>query len=326
MTEENPDSAVVAEACFSSSLAQHPVRRHEAVADSSRTPEVEEVYSMLPQIDWSEYVVGVIRGLTVVAISALIGLIIKSPKFRLFLRQLPGTAIRWLAKQWQRLVIVALLILIEVLLYLYLAYADWRIIALSTGHFALIAVAAWLLARHDIVLAMASPALVYDFIDRLGDATLRNEGTEKIRPAERALSKRRGGTEMRAIYAHPGHPRENTEVTYQLPAEFAVARHLVLSFAVAILGEHPVEGRGSGFKTIPENHARFEVCVNGKIIFKRVFNTEDPHLFEWEHHVMRIAEVKGRSLKVDLITNAMGNLSYIWTAWGEPKLIAIFGA
>jgi len=231
---------------------------------------------------------------------------------------------QWLLQQWQCLVIAILLILIEVLLYL--AYADWRTIAFSIAHFALIAVAALLLARHHILPAIASPVLVYDFIDSLRDATLRNEGAEKIRAVERALSRRPGGTEMRALYAHPGHPHENTEVTYQLPAEFAVARRLFLVFAVAILGEHPVERRGCGFKNVPANHARFEVCVNGQSVFTRVFDIQDPHLFEWEHHVIRIAEVKGRTLKVDLITNAMGNLSYIWTAWGEPKLIAIFGA
>ena len=170
-----------------------------------------------------------------------------------------------------------------------------------------------------------SSVLVYDFIDKLEEATLRNEDTvnERIRPIERALSRRDGGTAMRAIYAHPGHDDEDTEVTYQLPANFAVARHLLLVFAVAVLGEHPVNRRGCGFKNIPDNRVRFEVRVNGKTVFKREFDAEDPHLFEWEHHLIPITEGEGRTLKVDLITNAMGKLAYNWTAWGEPKLIAI---
>jgi len=53
---------------------------------------------------------------------------------------------QWLLERWQYLVIGILLIVIEGLLYL--AYADWKKIAFSIAHFALIAVAAWLLARY----------------------------------------------------------------------------------------------------------------------------------------------------------------------------------
>jgi hypothetical protein len=170
-----------------------------------------------------------------------------------------------------------------------------------------------------------SSVLIYDFIDKLKGATLRNDDKEheKIRPIESALSRRNGGTAMRAIYAHPGHDDEDTEVMYELPAEFAVARRLLLVFAVAVLGEHPVRGEGSKFKDIAGNSVRFKVRVNGKTVFKREFDAEDPHLFEWEHHAIPITEGKERTLKVDLITNAMGKLAYNWTAWGEPKLIDI---
>lgn len=61
-----------------------------------------------------------------------------SPRFKRFTQ--------WLVQKWRYVVIVILLIAIEVLLYL--AYADWRNVAFSIAHFALIAVAAWLLARY----------------------------------------------------------------------------------------------------------------------------------------------------------------------------------
>ncbi len=54
----------------------------------------------------------------------------------------------WLVQQWRYLVIVGLLILIEILLYM--AYADWKTIAFSIAHCALIAIAAWLLARYHM--------------------------------------------------------------------------------------------------------------------------------------------------------------------------------
>jgi len=58
-----------------------------------------------------------------------------------------GVFKEWLARQWRYLVIVFLLVLIEVLLFL--AYADWKIIAFSIAHFALIAVAARLLISRN---------------------------------------------------------------------------------------------------------------------------------------------------------------------------------
>ncbi len=178
-----------------------------------------------------------------------------------------------------------------------------------------------------IITTTTSCVLVYNFVDKFGEATLRNEmREEKIRVVEKALSKRPGGTEMRAIYAHPAHPNENTEVSYQLPFRFAVAQRLILTFDVAILEAHPSQGRESGFKQNPDNRARFAVRVNGKTEFTRDFDINDPCLFEWEHHRITITEVKGRALKIDFITHALRITQYNWTAWGEPMLFAIFSA
>ena len=246
-------------------------------------------------------------------------------------------ALAWLARRigliakgfkrhWKKFLSILVLVLLGFFCW-HLVFGDWlEVVLAGLGVISLLIVGFLVSSLFEITPAITSPILVYDFIDEFGEATLRNEGGEKIRPVERALSKRPGGTEMRAIYAHPRYPHENTVVTYQLPVEFAVARHLFLAFAVAILGEHPLEKRGCGFRDAPDNRARFEVCVNGKTVFTRVFDVKDPHLFEWEHHAIPITETKGPPLKVDLITNAMGDLFYNWTAWGEPKLIAIFGA
>lgn len=84
-----------------------------------------------------------LRGLISI-LGAIAGLLIWhyviSPRFKRFTQ--------WLAPKWPRLVIGILLVVIEVLLYL--AYADWKTIALSTAHLALIAVAAWLLTRYHM--------------------------------------------------------------------------------------------------------------------------------------------------------------------------------
>jgi len=168
--------------------------------------------------------------------------------------------------------------------------------------------------------------LAYDFIDRFGEATLLNE-THKIMPVEKALSRRPGGTEMRAIWAHPGYPDRDTEVNYELPAQFLAAHELILLFAVAVLGEHPLEERQCGFENRADNRAKFEVRVNGKTVFERVFSANDPNLYEWEPHAVTVTpttKIKQRALKVALVTNAMGDTYYNWTAWGEPRLIAGF--
>lgn len=57
---------------------------------------------------------------------------------------------RWLVRKWRYLVVGSLLIVLEALLCL--AYTDWRIIAFSSLHFALVAVAAWLLSRYHLKL------------------------------------------------------------------------------------------------------------------------------------------------------------------------------
>lgn len=168
--------------------------------------------------------------------------------------------------------------------------------------------------------------LVYDFIDRFEEAKVLNEAQE-IKPVERVLSRRSGGTEMRAIWAHPGYADRDTEVSYELPAKFVAAHEFILLFAVAVLGEHPLEERQCGFEDRANNKAKFEVRVNGKTVFERVFGANDPGLYKWEQHQIAIkptTEIKRRTLKVDLVTNAMGDLHYNWTAWGEPKLVAVF--
>lgn len=181
-----------------------------------------------------------------------------------------------------------------------------------------------------IIATTTSFVLVYDFIDEFGEATVINSAeheTHKVRPVERALSRRPAGTEMRAIWAHPGYPDKDTEVTYQLPVKFAAAQQLTLMFAVAILGKHPLEERNCRFEDKRDNSVKFEVRVNGKTVFERVFRASDPGLYKWEQHAITVIpamETKGETLKVGLITNAMGQSNYNWTAWGEPKLIAKF--
>ena len=70
---------------------------------------------------------------------------------------------QWLLQQWRYLVIGILLIVIEGLLYF--AYADWKAIAFSIAHFALIAVAAWLLVRHPVKLYGYEPSYREEFCE-----------------------------------------------------------------------------------------------------------------------------------------------------------------
>lgn len=97
---------------------------------------------MLHEIDWSDVIGKVIAGLIVAAILAIISWA-QSPRFRRFLKRLWNTVIDWLTRQWQYLVVVILLILIEVALYL--VYASWWIIAFSIAHLALVMLAVLLL-------------------------------------------------------------------------------------------------------------------------------------------------------------------------------------
>lgn len=88
----------------------------------------------------------------------------------------------WLLQQWRYLVIVILLILIEVLLYL--AYGDWKIIAFSIAHFALIAIATWLLIPTRIALRRTLPiresAKVAEAADTQADLRLLQELSREV--------------------------------------------------------------------------------------------------------------------------------------------------
>ncbi len=116
---------------------------------------------MLAEIDWSEYVVEVIGGLTVVAIVGLVAWLRsdRSQRFRRLARRLPDnliSATKWLSKRWRYLLVDILLILIEVALYC--VSADWKIVAFSLVHLALIGGAAWLATPRRRI---ADPQVIY---------------------------------------------------------------------------------------------------------------------------------------------------------------------
>jgi hypothetical protein len=96
----------------------------------------------------------VIAGLAAIVVLAIWHYVI-SPRFKRFTQ--------WLARKWRYLVIVIMLIVIEILLYL--AYADWRNVAFSIAHFALIAVAAWLLARYQMKPYSREPGYPEEFCE-----------------------------------------------------------------------------------------------------------------------------------------------------------------
>jgi hypothetical protein len=87
----------------------------------------------------------------VIAIIALIYTVFRREKVGAYVSTIKSffrSTWKWLVQQWRYVVIVILLIVIEVLLYL--AYVDWRNVAFSIAHFALIAVTVWLLARRPV--------------------------------------------------------------------------------------------------------------------------------------------------------------------------------
>lgn len=98
---------------------------------------------MFSNINWSDYIVQTLAGLTIVAITALIGYL-TSARFRNWLTVTVDYMTRWLARYWPYVVVGGLLFISEYMLYR--LYDDWKLIAYSILDIAFTISAVWLLA------------------------------------------------------------------------------------------------------------------------------------------------------------------------------------
>jgi hypothetical protein len=108
-----------------------------------------------------------------------------------------------------------------------------------------------------------------------------------------------------ALWQHP--PVQGSAlVEYQVPIP-ADASNLRLRFATGIRdGSHLAEG----------NIVAFRIFANDWKIW-----SDTQHTRKWIEHEIAMPAVPGDVVRVQFVTDGLGNHQWAWAAWGEPKLV-----
>jgi len=144
----------------------------------------------------------------------------------------------------------------------------------------------------------------FDFVEEFHRATVSAEGSTAgmdVQVGEAACS----GEWRMALWQHP--PVQGASVVeYQVPVPSNV-RHLRLAFATGIRdGSHLAAG----------NIVAFRVFVNDWRLWSHT-----QHACRWLEHEVEMPSLPGDVVRVQLVTDGLGNHQWAWAAWGGPRLI-----
>lgn len=114
-----------------------------------------------------------------------------------------------------------------------------------------------------------------------------------------------GGDQRMALWQHP--PVQGSAIVeYQVPIP-ADASNLRLRFATGIRdGSHLAEG----------NIVAFRIFANDWKIW-----SDTQHTRKWIEHEIAMPAVPGDVVRIQFVTDGLGNHQWAWAAWGEPKLV-----
>ena len=171
-------------------------------------------------------------------------------------------------------------------------------------------------------IASSQELWVYDFFEYFEEADLsdRKKPHCTIYPDERLVS---GGIAKRGIFQHPPLPVYGpSRLPYppiRIPDHIQALR---LNFFIGILDERPDTGEQQvKFSHVPfvKDAVKFGVRINGKRVElpDSILNSVG-----WVRHSLPV-ELTGGELAVEFITDAMGDNTANWAAWGEPRLVEI---
>lgn len=113
------------------------------------------------------------------------------------------------------------------------------------------------------------------------------------------------GEQRMALWQHP--PVQGSAIVeYPVPVPAAV-RNLRLSFATGIRdGSHLAEG----------NVVAFRIFVNEWRIW-----SDTQHARQWKEQQIPMPALAGDVVRVQFVTDGLGNHQWAWAAWGEPRLV-----
>jgi hypothetical protein len=113
------------------------------------------------------------------------------------------------------------------------------------------------------------------------------------------------GQARMALWQHPP-VRGSSIVEYQVPVPTNVSK-LRLRFATGIRdGSQLAEG----------NVVAFRIFVNDWKIW-----SDTQHMRRWKHHDIEMPTLPGDVVRIQFMTDGLGNHEWAWAVWGEPKLV-----
>ena len=114
-----------------------------------------------------------------------------------------------------------------------------------------------------------------------------------------------GGDVRMALWQHP--PLEGgSMVEYQVPVPVNVT-DLRLHFATGIR---------DGAMLAAGNVVAFRIFVND---WKMWSDTQ--HMQQWKEHELKMPTVAGDVLRIQFVTDGLGNHQWAWSAWARPRLV-----
>lgn len=161
-------------------------------------------------------------------------------------------------------------------------------------------------ASLDQILALAQTLLAkeahastwaFSFLDHFSEAT--RTGME-IKIADAACA----GVMRRALWEHP--PMSGlASVGYIVPIPTGL-RQVKIKFAIGIR---------DGAELPADRYVAFRVLVNGWKLWSTVKNSHT-----WEEHEIKMPQLSSDVVRIEFITDGLGDNRWNWAVWGEPRL------
>ncbi|MEK7686596.1 MAG: hypothetical protein AAB466_14360 [Verrucomicrobiota bacterium] len=158
--------------------------------------------------------------------------------------------------------------------------------------------------------AQTAPSVdvVVDLLETFNPALVRDASECAVQRAATV-----GGAKQDALFEHPKSAQSPARAEYQLALPYAAAgERLFLAFDIGLRDGVKLDQGADG--------VRFVVECDGKRIFSR-----DHRVCRWQSHAVDLTPWGGQPLPLALLTDAIGNTSYDWAVWGNPRVLRFRG-
>ncbi len=150
--------------------------------------------------------------------------------------------------------------------------------------------------------------VVADLLERFNPAQVRDSSSCAVRRPAVA-----GGVKQNGLFEHPQTTGTPARVLYDINLPKVESGELLLfAFSVGIADGAKLDGVADG--------VRFAIDVDGARVF-----SEDWKENRWRDAAIDLTPLAGRRIQLVLLTGALGNTSYDWALWGNPRVLHFKG-